>query len=874
MQDKSSKRSSKRSSKKEKKKKKSGLKILKIVLLTLLFLCLISGAVLGAITYGMIKSAPKLDVDKILSLNSPAIFFDDKGNSIDEYKTDERRIPVSINEIPENLKNAFLAIEDIRFKDHNGLDYKRLAGAMVYDIKKVLTKSEGSFQGASTITQQLIKQKYFLKDSLENRANIERKVQEMYLSVKLTKILSKDQILESYMNTILLGGNAYGVEAAANQYFNKSMDELNLKEFAFLASAANNPTISYINAYKSWEKNEPFDSNRTKLVLGEMLRYNFITQEEYNEAMNTDLVLSFNTKNPNKMAYEWFSRPVVEQIKKDLAEKYGSQYSEKEINERLAFGGWKIYTTMDTELQNKVQKIMDDDIDPAKQKTTDYLYPRNKDLTPVQPNLQASAVIMDYRSGEVKVIIGGRGDQPPMSYNRAASDNFLRSPGSCIKPLTVYGPAIDTKIFTASTIIEDSPVPSEIGKKYVAPGVKPYDPRNSPPECQGYVTLREGLLRSINKVAVKIEDKIGLKTGIEYGRKFGIEIDETDATSMAAVALGQIDGGSSEGTNPLTLSAAFGTFGNNGMLSKPRLYTKVLDKNNNVLLETKYNAEQVILPQSAYIMYDLLKGPVSDKAGSTAPSARIKGMSVRGKTGTASEKKNLWFTGLTPYYSASVWVGNDNYSKIEGKIGWRNFNSNYVAKIWSKIMTAAHEGLEDKPIEKPAGIVNVNVCKDSGNIPRDISYEDPRGNRVYNELFIEGTQPLTLDDVHVKAKVVKKVDENGNQRYVLATDFSNPEEVEERVFITRDYVPKVKLKDQQYVLPIEYDDALPVKEEDKDNELIEDFFDYLFNSDDNKKDDSKKNNHEKNNDKKNNNNTINNENITNKNSSQNNSNNN
>ncbi|KYH35093.1 penicillin-binding protein 1A/1B [Clostridium tepidiprofundi DSM 19306] len=823
-----------KNNKKNIKKKSTTRKIIKAIFITLLVVILISGAVLGAITYGMIKTAPKLDVNQILSLNSPTTLYDDKGNLIDEYKTIERRIPVSIKDVPKNLQNAFIAIEDERFRKHPGVDFKRLVGSTFYNIKNIITKS-GSLQGASTITQQLIKQKMFLQDSLKHRLSIQRKVQEMYLAIKLEKVLSKDQILESYMNTILLGGNAYGIEAAAHQYFDKDVNKLNLKECAFLASTAQNPSVSYAVARKAFTNKKPLDSPRTKAVLSNMLKNNFISKEEYDKAINTPLVFSFNTKNQNKMAYEWFSRPVIAQVKKDLKAKYKNKYTERDINNLLAFGGLKIYTTMNTELQNAVQKILDDRTEPTKEKASDYLFPRYNNLKPVQPKLQASTVIMDYHTGEVKVIIGGRGEQGPMSYNRAASDKFLRSPGSCIKPLTVYSPAIDTKIFTAATVIEDSPIPPEIGKKYVAPGQKPYDPRNCPMPCRGYVTLREGLRRSINKVAVKIEDKIGLTTGVSYGRKYGLQIDETDEHSMAAIALGQLDGGSIRGTNPLTLATAYGTFGNNGMMAKPRLYTKVLDRNGNVILETKYEVKQVISPQAAYIMYDLLKGPVSSEPGATGRNARFKGMSVRGKTGTASDMKNLWFTGLTPYYSASVWVGNDDYSKIKGA-----FSSNSVARIWREIMKVAHKGLKDKEIEEPAGIVRIKVCKDSGTLPRQISYEDPRGNRVYTELFIEGTEPHTFDDVHVKAKVVKKVDKNGHVKYVLATEYSDPTKIEERVFIKRDYTPKAYLVDQKYVLPTEYDDATPIDDiKDKDNKLVNDFFDYLFNSD---LDKNKKNN--------------------------------
>lgn len=787
-------------------KPKHKRKVFKITILTLLLICLTVGVIGSAVLLGMAKTAPEIDVNMITSLNEPTKFYDYKGKFIDEYLTVEKRDPAEYKEIPENLRDAFVSIEDERFFKHSGIDYKRLIGATLSNVKNVITRNK-NFQGGSTITQQLIKQRYFLEQSLNNRLSIQRKVQEMYLATELEKKLSKEKILETYMNTIPLGGTAYGIKSAAKQYFNKELKDLTLTECAFIASCAQSPSVSYSAAKYTFDKKEVHNSPRTKAVLGKMLQNGYISKTEYNEAIKPQLKYSFNNKTKNKMNYEWFSRPVIEEVIKDLKSKYN--YSDNEVTSLFAYGGLKIYTTMDTELQNKVQNIINDDISKDKSSSWQYIFPRYNNLNPIQPKLQASATIMDYRTGEVRVIIGGRGDQGPLSYNRAASSKFLKPPGSAIKPITVFAPAIDSKIATAGTVIEDSPLPTEIAKSYGSNGT-PYEPKNANRRFAGYMPLRQALKVSSNLVSVKLTHEVGLNTSALYGEKFGLQLDEKDKGSIAALALGQLDSGQFNGTNPLTISAAYGVFGNNGKLVKPRIYSKVVDRTGRILLETKTESNNVVSPQTAYIMYDLLKGPVSP--GGTGSAARFGDIDVRGKTGTSSYNTDLWFAGLTPYYSAAVWVGNDDKSKIEGGM----YSSN-VAKLWGLIMNEAHKGLQNKTLPKPDNINEVEISMDSGTLPTELTRKDPRGSRVYNELFIAGTEPTTYDNIHVLAKVVKQA----NGVYALASPNSDPSKVEEKVFIRRDYSPSVSLADQIYVLPKTYDTSsykvVDDKTKDKDN---------------------------------------------------------
>ena len=770
---------------KKKKKNKSKLgKVFKYLIITFISLGLIASVAFAGIVLAMIKTTPALDLNSILTLDEPTVLYDSKGQLMDEAPTLLKRESVSMKEIPNNLKYAFISIEDERFESHNGIDFRRIVGAVVTDIKRIIANEEG-LHGASTITQQLIK-----NTVLTNEVSIKRKVQEMYLAIQLEEALGKDEILEAYMNTINLGGNVHGVKKAAEQYFNKTnLMDLTLIECAYLAGVTQHP-YKY-SVFINYAKEHPIEyTNRTKTVVAKMYENGHIDETTYTQAIKDldegKLQAAFQAPKSvqvaNKLNYEWFSRPAMEAVKKDLITSY--HYSSEEVEKLFMYGGLKIYTTMDKDLQEASQKIIDD---------KKYFGSAQKgDITDqkkvVQP--QASAVVMDYRTGEVKVIIGGRGNQPPNSFNRAASTRFIRPTGSTLKPLTVYAPAIDTKQASASTVVEDSPLSPEIGKLWPSNG-KPYDPTNYDTKgFRGYVTLREALTRSINLVAIKLEYQIGIKTGLSYAEKFGINFNDVDKTSLSALSLGQF-----EGSNPLQMAAAFGTFGNSGVYTSPILYTKVVDKTGKVLLENKPATRKVLSPQSSFIMYDLLKGPVYNSAG-TAGRARIGSMPIAGKTGTSSNWKDFWFCGLTPYYSGSVWIGNDKKESLN-KTG---ISSGTSAEILGDIMEVAHKNLPVKDLTPPTGLVKASVCMDSGKQPTDLCLRDPRGSRIVTDYFIEGTVPTSMCNVHIEASINKE-----NKK--LATASTPAHLVESKVFIRRDYIPSKELMDQQWVLPREFDNS-------------------------------------------------------------------
>ena len=706
-------------------KPKKAKKIFKGIIFGLLF-CFLAIFVIGAgYAFAIIKTTPPLNVDAVLSLNQPSSVYDSNGDFMDNLHTDEERYVIDSKKMPTNLKNAFVSIEDERFYSHKGVDIQRVLGAAFLDVKKMITKQKG-LQGASTLTQQLLK-----NTILTNDVSMDRKIKEAYLAINLEDKLTKDQILTAYLNTIPLGGHVYGVEAASLLYFSKSASDLSLIECAYIAGITQAPTT-----YSAYNENNIKDPtpyiDRTITVLSQMRKLQYITDTDYDKAVsdvkNGGLVFK-SSKKDYRLNYEWFVYPTVAQVKEDLKEKF--KYTDEEASQLMVNGGLKIYTTMNRQLQDFTQNTLDDysNLEISNKETYD------NDGVPL---LQASATIADYRTGHIIAMVGGRGKQKPQSTNRAYND--LRPIGSSTKPLTVYGPGIDKKIITAATPVNDAPIPEDIGNKYKTSD-GPYNPLNSPNEYAGSMTSRDALTHSKNTCAVLTEDKIGLKTGISYGEKLGLKYNSASKSAIATLALGQFnnDPNDRDGGNTSILAAAYGTFGNGGIYTKPVLYTKVVDATGKTILDnTTPTQTKVFSPQAAYILYDMLKGPVNEY---NATGAKWGDMPVAGKTGTTSNSTDLWFAGLSPYLSGSVWIGYDKPTKLVG-------SSSGCASLWGKLMAKAHESLEVKDIDEPSGIVKVSVCKDSGLLPSLFCSQDIRGNKVYEELFIEGTEPTSYCQIH------------------------------------------------------------------------------------------------------------------------------
>jgi penicillin-binding protein 1A len=747
-------------------KQKKGKKIFKGICFGLLF-CFMAILVVGVgYAFAIIKTTPPLDVNAVLSLNQASSLYDSSGEFMDNLHSDEERYVIDSSKIPTNLRNAFVSIEDERFYQHNGIDIQRILGSAYVDAKRFVTGQKG-LHGASTLTQQLLK-----NTILTNDISLERKIREAYLAISLEEKLTKDQILTAYLNTIPLGGHAYGVEAASLLYFGKSASDLSLIECAYIAGITQAP--SYYSAYNENNQKDPTPYiNRTLTVLDMMHKLEYIDDGQYNQAVsdvkNGKLVFK-SSKKDYRLNYEWFVYPTVSQVKEDLKEKYN--YSDDEVSKLIVNGGLKIYTTMDKQLQDFTQKTLDDysNLGISTKETYD------KDGVPL---LQASATIMDYKTGQVIAMVGGRGKQMPQSLNRAYND--LRPIGSSTKPLTVYGPGIDKKIITAATPIDDAPLPDN-----KLDSGKYYNPLNSPNEYEGLMTARDALTHSKNTAAVQFEDKIGMKTGISYGEKLGLKYNSASKTSIASLALGQFNNNPNDrdGGNTYILAGAYGTFGNNGTYTKPILYTKVVDATGKTILDnTTPKQTKVFSPQAAYILYDMLKGPVNEY---NATGAKFGDMPVAGKTGTTSDSTDLWFAGLTPYLSCSVWLGYDNPTKLNG-------SSSGCAVIWGKLMKEANKNFEVQDIDEPNGIVKTSVCKDSGLLPTSLCNEDPRGDRVYEELFIDGTQPTATCETHVAANVNRFTNK-------IAGSFTPSILTRSGIFIKKDH-PNPVTADYYMVLP-------------------------------------------------------------------------
>lgn len=783
---------------KNKSKKKKSRKVFKTIALSIGFIILTGIIVACGYAYAIVKSAPELDVNSVLSLSEPSAIYDSNEQLIDTVHTEEERYVVSLNNMSDYLKNAYVSIEDERFYNHIGIDLRRIAGAAFTDVKNKLTGKSG-LHGASTLTQQLLK-----NTILTNDVTIERKLTEMYLATKLEKILQKDQILEAYLNTIPLGGKLYGVEAASMYYFGKPALELNLIQSAYIAGITQAP--SYYSAYTEKMQTDPTPFiNRTKTVLSKMKDLGKISEEEYNQAISTldekkrDAYEFKTQKISYKLNYEWFVNPAISQVKKDLKEQL--KLSDAEISKMLVNGGLKIYTTMDRSLQDHTQSVLDNETNlntfgRSSEKNDKGVY-----------TLQASAVVMDYRTGQVKAMVGGRGEQDANSLNRAYS--MLKSTGSTTKPLTVYGPAIDLKMVNAATGFNDAPLPMEFQNKYKSNGV-PYNPKNSPNQYSGIIPLRVGLRESKNVVAVQVEDKIGLKNGLAYGEQFGLVYSDA-SKNISALALGEFRNApeNPDGANTYILAQAYGTFGNSGIYTEGALYTKVVDATGKTILTKTPKTKTILSAQAAYITYDLLKEPVQNYS---ARQAKIGAMPVQGKTGTSTDSKDLLFAGLTPYLSGAVWVGYDKPETLGG-------GSGDVSGLWGKIMAKAHEGLEVKDIPQPSGIHQMQLSSLSGKLPSEGTSRDPRGSKIVTEWVIDGSEPTETDDSYVIAKVNKL---NGK----LATASTPANLIEERVFIKGATGP-----DAKYAPPTELDDYK--QSDDKKNDPKKD--------DDKKDDDSEQN---------------------------------
>ena len=681
----SSERMKKRLKKKARKaKRNSVLKGFGIGLLIFGMLCVIVATGVGIGMYTAVSTEIRdMSIDE-LALNhaSFVMYTDENGNEreLEQIKTAVNRKWVSSEEISDNFKKAAVAIEDQRFYKHHGVDLKRTIGATFKFVMAKLGVGDSSY-GGSTITQQVIK-----NITNETDKSATRKIKEMMRAIALEKQLTKDEILTMYLNIAFFANNCYGVEAASNMYFRKSADEVNIQEAAAIVGITQYPTRfdPYANPDNTIEKR-----NR---VIGKMLELEMITQEEHDKAIKSKLDVVPKKSNARNNVSSYFVDQVISDVISDLQTKKG--FSADFAEQQITNGGLRIYATVDPKIQDAMENVFEN--------TSNF----------PNSNAESAMVIIDPFTGQVKGLVGGLGPKTdPRGFNRATQAK--RQPGSAIKPLSVYTPALEFGKIDQSSVIKD---------EKITIGSDKWEPSNAYKGFKGNMLVHEAVGRSANIPAVKVLDLIGINKSYSYlENNFKISTLQSADKNYSSLALG----GLTTGVTVKEMAAAYCVFVNNGKYIKPYTYTKVVDSSGQVVLENKPSTVQSVKESTAYIMADLLREPVNSGYG-TARSAKLADMPTFGKTGTTNDNNDKWFVGFTPYYVGAVWYGFDNPRSVGG--------SNPCTSVWKKVMQTIHEGLPEKDLQQPDDVIGVKICTNSGMLPKDHC-------STTTGYFVKGKQP-------------------------------------------------------------------------------------------------------------------------------------
>ena len=731
------------------------------ILLAFLVLIIIGAGICAGLLVGLSTKYAITKEDLIINLSN-SVVLDSKGQQIAVLNGAENRKILSKNQMGKYLPDAFVAIEDKRFEEHHGVDILRTGKAMLYFL---LNKGEGSsVGGGSTITQQLVKNITNEKDARGLEGAL-RKVKEMIRAYQVENILSKDQILEMYMNIIFLGGNVHGVGMASQYYFSKDATELSLAESAFIAGITNGP--NGYNPFGTTDRSEKI-KNRTNLVLFNMKDQGKITEEEYNAAVaEVEAGLNFKEgKVIDTSTYSSHTEAMVKQIINELVTEKGM---DKEYAETyLLSNGFTIYSTEVDNIQAALEK------EYAKTKyQTKATVTKTIDGKKVKAKeaAQSAMVIIDHKTGYVVGAVGTLGEKTTGNLNRV--NEIRRQPGSSIKPIAVYGPALQEGKITAASVYDDVPVT-----------YKKWSPSNAYSGYKGLSNMRQAIRISSNTVAVQLLDDLKPQKSLEYLTRLGVTSMVANKDNNLSLALGGI----TKGISPLQMAGAYATIANDGEYIAPTFYTKVVDSNGKTIIEAKQEKERVFSKQNAYILKELLIEPTN--TGGTATACKISGIDVAAKTGTTSDNYDKWLCGFTPYYTAATWYGYDTQTTIPS-----GSRSN-ATTIWDNVMTTIHKGLKSASFKKPDNIITVAVCKDSGLRATELCKNDQRGSRVYTENFVKGTAPEKTCTCHVEAEVCT-ISNKVSGEFCLAR--------EKKVCITRTTEKKSweKAGDAKYMLPAE-----------------------------------------------------------------------
>ncbi|MDW7675344.1 MAG: penicillin-binding protein 1A [Bacillota bacterium] len=685
-------------------KKKNNRRI-NVLRLSIVFFLVAAFIMVGSgigVGLAVMRNLPNWDPSDFSSAQSTFVY-DIEGRDVTKLHAQENRIIIeTIDEVPENIINAFLAIEDARFYDHFGLDLRALSRAVVANI----TKGFGS-QGASTITQQLVKNAMLTHDK-----ELERKIQEAILSIQVERRYTKDEILTHYLNWVYFGHGAYGIKAAAEVYFGKTIGELSLAESATLAGLVQRP-----NALSPY-RNPEGATTRRNLVLSNMVKYEFITAQESAIAQKEEL----NLPGLKQEAYPfpYFIDYVIDQAEQILEEK-GVERAQ------LRTGGLHVYTTLDRTVQLAAQKAFN-----------------NNDLFPAPgPNeesmVQGAIAIVDHRTGEVKALVGGRDHVTERGLNRATQG--LRQPGSSFKPIAVYAPALELG-YSPASIIDDVPVEYKYGNQV-------YAPSNLGGTYRGLISIREALQHSPNIPAVELLNTIGVGNGFDFAQRLGFNLPKEDRVLSMAL------GGLTHGVSPLEMAVAYSAFANQGVQVEPHVITKITDYQGNVIFEANPSKKVVMSQENAFLMTDMLRTVVESGTGTRA---KLPNRPVAGKTGTTqlpdipelrgiSGSRDVWFVGYTPELTAAVWIGYDRTDRNHYLS--RVYGSTHPAMVFKATMEEALRDVPASQFSRPNSIVSVAIDAKSGLLPSELTPEE----YIVTELFSKNNAPTQLSSAWIKTEV-------------------------------------------------------------------------------------------------------------------------
>ncbi|MDD2373157.1 MAG: PBP1A family penicillin-binding protein [Syntrophomonadaceae bacterium] len=642
------------------KKSKNTKKVIIYVLLFLFFI--FTGSALGAVIFTATK-LPAWDPQQ-LSGAKTTLLYDDQEQVVARLHAEENRTEVKLDKVPQDLVNAFIATEDKDFYRHHGVNIKGIARAVIYNIQS----RDLTGQGASTITQQLARNAFLSFDK-----RWERKLKEIIIAFKLESAYSKDEILSMYLNKINFGAGAYGVQAAANTYFGKDVSQLSLAESALLAGLPQSPN-SY-NPFQFYDRAKA----RQKMVLYNMLSCGYIDAAQAQAASEAELV--FKKANNENTRYGYYIDSVIDEAIDILASKKISS----DPNNAVYRGGLRIYTSMDADVQQY----------------TEELYSNVKNFPQESKGgnvVQSAVVVIDQHSGEVKTVIGGRSYERKRGFNRATS--AYRQPGSAIKPLTVYTPALENG-YMPYYILNDSPISFKMGNTV-------WTPKNYDGKYRGPISMRTAVQWSINLYAIQMLDQVGIRKSFDFGRSLGLPLVDSPGTndlSLAPLSLG----GLTRGITPLQMAGAYASIANEGVYCKPHFITKIIDSQGIEIYSYKPKDKRVMSEETAWIMGDMLQTVCNSGSGTRA---RVPGVPTAGKTGTTEKNNDSWFCGYTPGFTAAVWMGYDSEHSMSGEFG-----GNHPARLFSKVLQRAHKDYKVSPSKKPAGVNKIAVCSLSGKRP-------------------------------------------------------------------------------------------------------------------------------------------------------------